>query len=67
MSSDYTANGPKVAKPPTIVGRVCIHTTAYSERICGKPVPLNRPNGWLCIWHAQVVLRGEGVLHVAQE
>lgn len=47
---------------PPIQGRVCIHTTAFSDKICGKPVPVNRPNGWLCQWHAQAVLHGEGVL-----
>lgn len=60
-----------ITKPLDLTGRVeamrtegvcCIHTTHVSERICGKRVPVNRPNGWLCQYHAQLVLRGEGVL-----
>jgi hypothetical protein len=61
----------RVTKPKDVPSNaatrlLCIHTTAFSDRICGKPVPKNRPNGWLCIWHAQVVLRGEGVLNVSE-
>lgn len=56
----------RIAKPPDIQGQVCIHVTCFSDVVCGKRIPRNRPNGWLCQYHAQAILKGEGVLECAQ-
>ena len=52
-----------IHKPVDLKGTLCIHTTYYTDRICGKSVPRHRPNGWLCQYHAHVILRGEGVVY----
>ena len=50
----------QIAKPLHLQGGVCVHTW-FSGNVCGRPVPRDRPNGWLCAVHADQILHGEGV------
>ena len=35
-------------------GTTCIHTNFKGE-VCGEPVSLDRPHGWLCVHHDLVI------------
>lgn len=39
-----------------IAQRTCVHTTFDDQVPCGRAVPNDSPNGWLCTYHDAMVI-----------